>query len=300
MRLDADHLRDRAEAALEALSPCRVCPRACGARRLEGELGTCRIGKAARVASWGPHFGEEPPLVGYGGSGTIFLYGCNLACLFCQNHDISQGPPGAPVPPEGLATMALSLQERGCHNVNLVSPTHVMPQVLAGLALARERGLDLPVVWNTGGYESVETLRLLEGVVDIYMPDVKYWDPATGERLSGVADYPERTREALIEMHRQVGDLELDEAGVAVRGLLVRHLVLPGDRAGTFGWMEFLAREISPDTWINVMGQYWPAHRAPAHTGLDRRPSPAEMAEAGAAARSCGLHRGILGPGRLG
>jgi putative pyruvate formate lyase activating enzyme len=272
-----------------------VCPRRCESLRIEGEQGECRIGRAARVASYGPHFGEEPPLVGFSGSGTVFFSGCNLHCLFCQNHDISQEAPGAAVAPPELAAIALDLQRRGCHNLNLVSPTHVMPQALAGLAEARERGFDLPVVWNTGGYELVETLRLLEGVVDIYMPDVKYWDAETGRRLSDIPDYPEHAREALREMHRQVGDLELDGRGLAVRGLLVRHLVLPGRRAGTRDWMRFLAEELSPDTWVNVMGQYHPSHCAFSLPGMDRRPTGRELTEAGIDAREAGLHRGILG-----
>jgi putative pyruvate formate lyase activating enzyme len=295
MRLGDDALHQRAEQARSLLTPCLVCPRQCRVDRLAGEAGDCRTGRDAEVASFGPHFGEEPPLVGSRGSGTIFFSGCNLACLFCQNHDISQEGAGRPVDAGELAAIALELQARGCHNLNLVSPTHIMPQALAGLAAARARGLTVPVVWNCGGYEAVETLRLLDGVVDIYMPDVKYWDAATGESLSGVPDYPDRAREALREMHRQVGDLVLDPAGRAVRGLLVRHLVLPVDRAGTAHWMSFLARELSPHTWVNVMGQYRPAHRAAGVPGMDRRPTAGEMRRAAEAARDAGLHRGILG-----
>ncbi len=294
MRLDAEALRQRAEAARSLLSPCVACPRRCRVRRLEGKVGVCRIGAEARVASYGPHFGEEPPLVGSSGSGTIFFSGCNLACVFCQNHDISHEAAGAPVTAEGLAEMALDLERRGCHNLNLVTPTHVMPQILAGLAEARRRGFDLPIVWNCGGYEAIEALGLLDGVVDIYMPDFKYWDEAEGLRLSGVRGYPRCARAALLEMHRQVGHLVVDSRGIAVRGLLVRHLVLPDGRAGTREVMKFLANRISRDTWINVMGQYHPDCDAWSVPGLDRRPSAGELCDASAAARGAGLQRGIF------
>jgi putative pyruvate formate lyase activating enzyme len=262
-------LAERARRAQALLRRCVICPRNCRVDRAGGELGVCRVGALAQVASHGPHFGEERSLVGRGGSGTIFFAGCNLNCVFCQNHDISQ-PAAEPgelraaweTPAERIAEMMLSLQTAGCENVNLVSPSHVVPQVIAAVALAAEGGLRLPLVYNSGGYDAVHTLRLLEGVVDIYMPDMKYSDEAVGERLSGVGDYVARNRAAVLEMHRQVGDLAVDEGGVAKRGLLVRHLVLPGGLAGTADVALFLADEVSRDTYINVMDQYRPAFKA--------------------------------------
>ncbi len=246
------------------------------------------------MASYGPHHGEEPPLSGSRGSGAVFFSGCNLRCLYCQNGDISREAVGMPVSAEGLAAIVLDLEARGCHNVNFVSPTHVMAQILAGLAEARRAGFDLPVVWNCGGYESVEALRLLDGVVDIYMPDFKYGEEIEGRRLSGVRSYPARARAATREMHRQVGDLVLDANGLAVRGLLVRHLVLPDGRAGTATVMRFLANEISRDTYVNLMDQYRPAGGDGSAFGLDGRPTPTELEKAAEAARRAGLHRGIL------
>jgi putative pyruvate formate lyase activating enzyme len=258
-------LADRARRAQALLRRCMTCPQNCRVDRTRGELGVCRVGEWVQVASYGPHFGEEAPLVGRGGSGTIFFAGCNLACVFCQNYDISQ-PARADAeweaPCDRVAEMMLRLQAAGCENINLVSPSHVVPQILAALALATEAGLRLPLVYNSGGYDAAHTLRLLDGVVDIYMPDMKYSDETVGERLSGVGDYVERNRAAVREMHRQVGDLRLGEHGVATRGLLVRHLVLPDGLAGTVDVARFLADEISRDTYINVMDQYRPAHKA--------------------------------------
>lgn len=294
VRLDSDALAERAEQARILLSPCVICPRKCRVRRLEDEVGPCRIGAAARVASYGPHFGEEAPLSGFAGSGAIFFSGCNLRCLYCQNDDISREATGIPVSAEGLAEMALDLQARGCHNLNLVSPTHVMPQILEGLAEARRQGFDLPVVWNCGGYELVEAIRLLDGIVDIYMPDFKYGNEIEARRLSGVRGYPSHARSAIVEMHRQVGDLVLDERGIAVRGLLVRHLVLPGDHAGTGEVMRFLASKVSRETWVNVMDQYHPAGGDWSALDLARRPTYQELADASNAARRAGLRRGIF------
>jgi putative pyruvate formate lyase activating enzyme len=258
----------------------------------------------AQVASYGPHFGEERPLVGRGGSGTIFFAGCNLKCVFCQNFDISQPAAGTEAlraeweaPAQRLAAMMLDLQARGCENINLVSPSHVVPQILAAVALAAEGGLRLPLVYNSGGYDALHTLRLLDGVVDIYMPDMKYGDEKVAERLSGIGDYVARNRAAVKEMHRQVGDLQMDERGVATRGLLVRHLVLPDDLAGTAATARFLTEEISRDTYINVMDQYRPAFRAaqeefePFCAGICRPPSGAEQDAAVAAVRAAGLRR---------
>lgn len=284
-------LAARARAAAQRLAACDLCPHRCLVDRTSEELGRCRTGSRALVASAGPHFGEERPLVGRGGSGTIFFAACNLECLFCQNADISHLDRGQPLSAEQLAAVMLALQEEGCENINLVSPSHVVAQILQALSLAAEAGLRLPLVYNTGGYDAVDTLRLLEGVVDIYMPDMKYASADIALRLSGVPDYVACNRAAVREMHRQVGDLVIGERGVAVRGLLVRHLVLPGGLAGTEEVVRFLAEEISTHTYLNVMSQYRPCHRAFATPGLDRPLSPDEYAEAVEAARQAGLTR---------
>ena len=290
-------LRRRAAAAVATLANCRCCPRACGADRLRGKAGTCRIGRQARVASFGPHHGEEDCLRGWQGSGTIFFAGCNLHCVFCQNWDISHEDAGAIVTAEGLAGIMLTLQARGCHNLNWVSPSHVVPQVLEALALAAERGLRLPIVYNTGGYDSVDTLRLLEAVVDIYMPDFKFWDTEVAARLALAGDYPERARQAIREMHRQVGALQLDGDGLARRGVLVRHLVMPNELAGTRAIARWLAAELSPDTYVNLMDQYHPAGAvAPGSSvaglaDLRRLVTPTEFARARRDAQAGGLWR---------
>lgn len=243
------------------LEPCRACPRLCKAHRLQGEVGFCRTGALPRVASAGAHFGEEPVLVGLGGSGAIFFQGCNLDCVFCQNFDISHEPGGQEVTLEQLAGLMLQMQARGCSNVNLVTPTHVSPQILEAITLARRGGLALPIVYNCGGYESVRMLGMLEGSVEIYMPDFKYGSAAAGKKYSGVPDYPEVARAALAEMYRQVGPLQLDDNHLAVRGVLVRHLVLPVDIADSEKVIDVVA-ETAPGCGINVMGQYRPCYRA--------------------------------------
>jgi putative pyruvate formate lyase activating enzyme len=283
-------LSERAGALRELMRECRLCPRRCDVDRLSGELGACRTGPRPVVSSWGPHFGEERPLVGRGGSGTIFLTNCNLACLFCQNCDISQLGEGRETTLDHLARMMLDLQRRGCHNINWVTPTHQVPMLVEATGLAVEGGLHLPLVYNCGGYESVEALALLDGIVDIYMPDAKYGDNASGRRLSGVPDYWDRCREALAEMHRQVGDLRLDGRGLAVRGLLVRHLVLPNGLAGTGAVMQFLA-SLSRDTYVNVMAQYHPHHRASEVPDIARTITREEHQAAVRAAFDAGLHR---------
>jgi putative pyruvate formate lyase activating enzyme len=286
----AGELRRRAEAAERLLEGCRVCPRECLAQRLQGETGVCGVADNAMVASYGPHFGEEAPLVGVGGSGTIFLAHCNLCCVFCQNFDISQSDEGRTVSTRGLAQMMLDLQRMGCHNINFVTPTHQVPQILRALPIAIEGGLRVPLVYNCGGYESLETLRLLEGVVDIYMPDFKYGEADVGKRYSKVERYPEVAKTALAEMHRQVGDLVMDRQGVARRGLLVRHLVLPNNLAGTYEVVRFLAG-LSKDTYVNIMTQYRPCFRAHEYSALARRPTRAEIDEAFRLARDAGLGR---------
>ncbi len=243
------------------LSPCRLCPRGCGEDRLNGQEGFCQTGLLPRVASAGAHFGEEPVLVGMHGSGTIFFQRCNLDCVFCQNYDISHEPGGRELTPEQLADLMLALQRRGCCNINFVTPTHVAPQVLEATILARRRGLSVPIVYNCGGYESVEMLSLLDGHVEVYMPDFKYASGQAGRKYSGVKDYPQFAQAALAEMYRQVGPLKLDEDGLAVRGVLVRHLVLPMDLADSRKVIDLVA-ETAPGTGINVMGQYRPCYRA--------------------------------------
>ena len=273
------------------LEECVLCPRQCRVNRLANEKGKCQVTRDVVISSYGPHFGEEAPLVGQHGSGTIFFTYCNLRCIYCQNYTISQLGDGSVVSHEQLADMMLSLQAKGCHNINLVSPTHVVPHILVALELAVSRGLNLPIVYNTGGYDSVETLKLLDGIVDIYMPDMKYSDAKIGEELSGIKGYPEVNRAAVREMHRQVGDLQVDKAGVARRGLLVRHLVLPNRLAGTQEVVRFLAQEVSTNTYLNVMAQYHPCHRAFDKPLLSRPLQRKELAEAVTLAQQQGLYR---------
>ncbi len=288
--LHSGELRRRVRAAYDRLRTCDFCGRECRVDRYE-RPGTCRTGVQAVVSSFGPHFGEEAPLRGYQGSGTIFFAWCNLNCQFCQNYDISQLGHGREVEPEELAKMMLSLQSQGCHNVNLVSPTHVVAPILAALLIAAEAGLRLPLVWNTGGYDSLAALALLDGVVDIYMPDMKYADEGVAYKYSKIKNYPAVNQAAVKEMHRQVGDLVLDENGIALRGLLVRHLVLPEGLARTAEIARFLAEEISRDTYINVMDQYRPCYKAAGLPPLDRPITRAEYEQALQQAGEAGLHR---------
>ncbi len=284
-------LAERVEAAKALLQNCQVCPQHCGINRLAGEMGKCRTARLAVVSSYGPHFGEEAPLTGKHGSGTIFFTNCNLKCLFCQNYNISQLGDGCEVSKEELAKMMLALQTRGCHNINLVSPTHVVPQILEALKIAINLGLRLPLVYNSGGYDSVKTLEILDGIVDIYMPDMKYSDEKTAEELSGIKNYPRANRAALREMHRQVGDLQTDENGIAIQGLLIRHLVLPHGLAGTKETMRFIAEEISQNSYVNVMAQYHPCYKAFQIPQLARPPLKQELLEAAELAREAGLNR---------
>ena len=286
-------LRERAEIALSRLEKCDICPRACGVNRLEGELGRCRSGRLAKVSSFTPHFGEEPPLVGSHGSGTIFMTGCNLSCVYCQNYEISQLGEGREVSATKLAEMMVTLQDAGCHNVNFVTPTHFVPQILEALVEAAEMGLSVPLVYNSGGYDSVSTLKLLDGIFDIYMPDAKYGTDAAAKKYSDGPDYTKVMKAAIREMHRQVGPLEVDDGGIAVRGLLVRHLVLPEGLAGTAEVVRFLAEEVSPETYLNVMAQYHPCYRAHQFPELSRPIALREYAEAVTIARAAGLIRGL-------
>jgi putative pyruvate formate lyase activating enzyme len=287
----AGELQCRVKAAEKLLADCRLCPRQCGVNRLEEEEGVCRTGSMAKVASYAPHFGEERPLVGSGGSGTIFFSHCNLLCVFCQNYEISHLGEGNAVTAAQLAAMMMDLQRQGCHNINFVTPSHVVPQILAGLAVAVERGLTLPLVYNSSGYDSVATLQLLDGVVDIYMPDFKFWDAASATRFAKAKDYPARARAAIKEMHRQVGDLIINDKGLAERGLLVRHLVMPGGLTETARILHFLAAEISTATYVNVMDQYRPCGRAHKYPPLDRPTGHHEYQAALQLAAEAGLTR---------
>ncbi|HHL39559.1 MAG TPA: radical SAM protein [Deltaproteobacteria bacterium] len=288
---ESGELHERIRALRDLVRRCRICPHRCGAARLEGEKGLCRTGPGAVVSSFTPHFGEEAPLVGRYGSGAIFMTGCNLRCVFCQNYDISHMCDGDEVESEGLVSMMLALQRRGCHNINFVTPTHQTYRIVESLPRAVELGLEIPLVYNCGGYESVETLRLLEGIFDIYMPDLKYGDNAAALSLSGAADYVERSREAVAEMHRQVGDLEVGGDGVARRGLIIRHLVLPGGLAGTRAVMEFVASRVSPRSYVNIMDQYRPCYMAEERPPLDRPVRDDEYGAALEAAREAGIVR---------
>lgn len=264
-------LEKRAADFQRRLKACDLCPRNCGVNRIEGETGVCGVGNQVWVNSYGPHFGEEDPLRGWQGSGTIFFSGCNLNCLFCQNADISQKLSGSEISAEVLADIMLELESRGSHNINLVSPTHVTAQITKAIYIAAQRGLNLPIVYNTGGYDSIRTLKMLDGIIDIYMPDMKYSQPEISARLSGVPDYPSVNQLAVKEMFRQVGDLVLSPPGIAKRGLLIRHLVLPGNLAGSEAILRFLASEISQNTYLNIMDQYRPAYLAERHSEINRR-----------------------------
>ncbi len=290
--LRSGELKNRVQEAYQRLEACDICPRECGVNRRESKKGAvCRTGERAVVSSYNPHFGEEAPLVGTGGSGTIFFTWCNLKCQYCQNYEISQLGQGREVEPEQLAAMMLRLQQMGCHNINFVSPTHVVPQILAGVLIAAEAGLRVPLVYNTGGYDSLKTLGLLDGVFDIYMPDMKYSDEPTGQRLSKVKGYPTVNQAAVAEMHRQVGDLLMDGRGIGLSGLLIRHLVLPDGLAGTEETLRFLAEEVSRDTYVNIMDQYRPCYKAHEFPELNRRITTDEYAEAVRLAHEVGLHR---------
>jgi len=299
-------LDKRIDRLYQILESCELCPRRCRKNRLSGERGHCRAGAQLMVSSYHPHFGEEAPLVGggkglviadafgltpTGGSGTIFLTNCNLLCVYCQNYDISHLGEGREVSVDEVAAMMLTLQNRGCHNINLVTPTHYAPQLVKTIKLAARGGLHLPVVWNCGGYENAEVIKLLDGIIDIYMPDIKYGDTAPAKRYSNAPDYFDRCREAVREMHRQVGDLRLDQRGIAYRGLLIRHLVLPGGLAGTKKVLKFIADEISKSSYINIMGQYRPAGEAYNYPELNKCPSRQELIEAINMAKKLGLTR---------
>jgi putative pyruvate formate lyase activating enzyme len=288
-----NRLKERIRFLNEILSECLLCPRHCGVNRTEGELGYCRAGSDLMISSVFPHFGEEAPLVGYRGSGTIFLTHCNLRCLFCQNYDISHLGRGEKASLSQLANYMIRLQDMGCHNINFVTPTHYVPQIVASLPEAIELGLRIPLVYNCSGYESLTVTKLLDGIIDIYMPDAKYAGEEPAKKFSNAPDYPDVLKEVLKEMHRQVGDLQMDENGIAQRGLLIRHLVMPGNLGGTEDLMQFIAKEISQDSYVNVMQQYRPEYRSRDYPELSRRITYEEYLEAVKVARRFGLHRGF-------
>lgn len=284
-------LNNRINLAKELLANCSMCPRMCEVNRFKEKSGICKTGSVARVSSYHAHFGEESPLVGLHGSGTIFFTNCNLLCDFCQNFDISHEGRGNEVSDEELALMMLQLQNRGCHNINFVTPSHVVAQILSALQQAASEGLNVPLVYNSGGYDRVETLELLDGIIDIYMPDFKFWDSCISGRACKAADYPEIARLAIKEMHRQVGDLVINKNGIAERGLLVRHLVLPDEAAGTREIMNFISKEISSQTYVNVMSQYYPCGNAYKHPGFNRRITSEEHYQALMYAKKAGITR---------
>ncbi len=291
MKIPVEGIRQRATRAWALLERCEICPRLCRVNRLAGEAGRCRAGSRLLISSSFAHFGEESCLVGSHGSGTIFFTSCNLRCSFCQNYEISQATGGSHISFSQLADLMLELQSAGCHNINLVTPTHFTPHILRSIAIAAEAGLNVPIVWNTSGYERVETLRLLDGIVDIYMPDFKFWDSVKARRLARAPDYPEVARAALQEIHQQVGDLVINSAGVAERGLLVRHLVMPEATNETKEIAKFLASQVSPETFVNIMPQYRPCGEVDPSGPLGRRLTLTEYNEALAAAARAGIHR---------
>lgn len=291
LKLSEEEFNQKIEKAFEILKNCTLCPRSCKVDRTSGQKGSCRVLDKPYVSSWGPHFGEETPLVGRYGSGTIFFGFCNLACVYCQNWTISHLGEGEEVSYDELAAIMIFLQNSGCHNINLVTPTHQVPQIIKSIYIAREQGLRIPIVYNCGGYEAIETLQILDGIIDIYMPDFKYADKSLAEKYSKVRNYPEAAKKALKEMHRQVGDLIVNEEGVAVRGLLVRHLVLPNNIAGTEEVVKFIAQEISKNTYINIMDQYRPCWQADQYPELSRKITQKEFEEAVNAALKYGLKR---------
>jgi putative pyruvate formate lyase activating enzyme len=284
-------LQERLERLESLLNPCTLCPRQCKANRLVGDLGYCKAPYDLFISSASPHFGEEAPLVGNNGSGTIFLTHCNLKCIFCQNDDISIYGEGARCTYGKLAALMVDLQDRGCHNINLVTPTHYVPQIIKALSIAIGSGLSIPLVYNTSGYDSIDAIRLLDGIIDIYMPDIKFLDSGLSQRFCKAGDYPEVVREVISEMQRQVGDLSLDKNGIAEKGLIIRHLVMPACGEDTKKIMEFIRDEVSQNAFVNIMAQYHPCHRAGEFEEIARRTSLKEHAEAIEYARGIGLLR---------
>lgn len=289
--LESGRLKEKVENAFDQLRSCNLCPRQCAVDRIAGDMGVCNTASKAVVASYSPHFGEEAALVGHHGSGTIFFTHCNLLCNFCQNYDISHQGSGVEIDNTELAAIMLSLQKNGCHNINFVTPSHVVPQILAAVEIAAKRGLRIPLIFNTSGYDRVNTLSLLDGVIDIYMPDFKFWDPKVAAKTCDAPDYPVKAKKALKEMHRQVGDLVISKEGLAERGVLIRHLVLPNNLAGTEQVMTFIAQELSPNSYVNIMSQYRPCGNARAVKELDDSPSKDDFYRAVQTAKDAGIER---------
>ena len=289
--LEGGELHEVALILFERMADCDLCPRKCGANRLGGEIGYCGASSDLEVSSFTPHFGEERPLVGSGGSGTIFFTHCPLKCCFCQNYDISILGSGERIGTRACADMMLRLQEMGCHNINLVTPTHYTPQIVSAVEIAANNGLRIPLVWNCGGYEGLESIKALDGIVDIYMPDIKFYSSKASNEYLGVDDYFERCSESVVEMHRQVGDLHIEE-GLAQRGLLIRHLVMPGHREDSEGIIDFVS-SLSKDSYLNIMDQYRPQYKSFEHPEIDRTPYPDEVEHVRQYARKVGLQRGF-------
>ncbi len=291
LKLERGELQRRIEALIDLASPCALCPRMCRSDRRSGSKGYCRTAFSPVISSASPHFGEESPLVGHGGSGTIFFTNCNLCCNFCQNYDISQQGIGEIISVEDLAGLMILLQKRGCHNINFVTPTHQVHAIVAALPMAIDFGLNVPLVYNTGGFDSIQTLKQLEGIIDIYMPDLKFTDPDVALSLADAPDYPSVVKTAVIEMYRQAGDLVTSSEGIARKGLLVRHLVLPHDLAGSEEAFRFLAEEVSPNTYLNVMAQYRPCFRALGKAKIGNRLTTSQYNETLLMAKRAGLSR---------
>jgi putative pyruvate formate lyase activating enzyme len=290
-KITVEDLKQRAQQAVQMLADCTVCAQHCHVNRLHGEKGFCKVGRDAVVASYGRHFGEEDVLVGQNGSGTIFFSYCNLSCQFCQNCDVSHDGEGREVSADELADIMLELQRMGCHNINLVSPSHIVPQIIEALVIAADKGLNIPLIYNTGSYDEIETIKLLDGIVDIYMPDIKFSLDKYGEKFAAAPKYFTIAREVIKEMHRQVGDLQKNHQNIAIRGLLVRHLVMPNDIAGSEMVLQYILNEISPDTYINIMDQYYPAHNAAKFSEISRPTSRREHRWAVQKAKELGLNR---------
>lgn len=290
LNLSEKDFKEKVQSLYSLLECCRLCPQDCRINRINGEKGFCNVGNKPYISSYGAHFGEEPPITGFRGSGTIFFTYCNLKCLYCQNYTISQFGEGEEIDVYRLREIMLYLKKLGCHNINLVTPTHQIPFIVEAIFKASREGLNIPIVYNCGGYESIETLKLLEGVIDIYMPDIKYFDNQIAEKLSSAKNYVDIAKLALKEMHRQVGDLIVAD-GVAIRGLIVRHLILPDDIAGTDKFVKFLSEEISSNTYLNIMDQYYPCYRAKEIDFLNRRITRDEFLKAVSMAKRAGLKR---------
>jgi putative pyruvate formate lyase activating enzyme len=297
--MEVKDIKERIEKAYALLENCTVCPRECKVNRVKGEIGFCGIGTNPRVASYNVHHGEEPPISGTRGSGTIFFSGCNMKCKYCQNFPISQLRYGKEITTQELAEMMLYLQSKGCHNVNFVTPSHLIPQVLQSLSLAWEKGFNLPLVYNTSGYDSVKTLKLLDGIIDIYLPDMRYADDSIAKELSSAEDYVEINRLAIKEMYRQVGNLVIDEHGIAAKGLVIRHLILPHNQAGSEDIFRFIKTEVSEEAYVSLMGQYFPSYKAGECVSIDRKITPEEYESAVDSFFKAGLSRGWMQEGSI-